>query len=316
MKERCGYIDVVKALTIYLVVLGHVIQFWQYQDCWWTDRVFLLIYSFHMPLFMMVSGLVVGMYRKTTPYLLFIRKRFVQLIVPYLSWAFIDVLRKDNLDCCMIFTYPNNFLWFLWALFFISIMVEACLNINKAYIRCFRYIILLIVMLVLKKIFGSMFAIDKISLYLIFYILGVELGKRKYKESLIKKAAWLFPIWFLMAFIYKWGGNMHNVILNQLFIYIMPLSGCLTFISLVFNLKKMLEKRFVLKIGTVTLGIYAIHYILIDIFCLLIRLNHNILLCLVGSIIIVVLCLFLIEIIHKNKILSFLLLGIHKYEKR
>ena len=207
MKERCGYIDVVKALTIYLVVLGHVIQFWQYQDCWWTDRVFLLIYSFHMPLFMMVSGLVVGMYRKTTPYLLFIRKRFVQLIVPYLSWAFIDVLRKDNFDCCMIFTYPNNFLWFLWALFFISIMVEACLNINKAYIRCFRYIILLIVMLVLKKIFGSMFAIDKISLYLIFYILGVELGKRKYKESLIKKAAWLFPIWFLMAFIYKWGGQ-------------------------------------------------------------------------------------------------------------
>lgn len=55
MNERCGYIDVVKALTIYLVVLGHVIQFWQYKDSWWNERLFLIIYSFHMPLFMMVS---------------------------------------------------------------------------------------------------------------------------------------------------------------------------------------------------------------------------------------------------------------------
>lgn len=62
-KMRVGYIDSIKGLAIFLVVMGHAIA-WQFEDFygvfgsgeklplfWWF-----FIYSFHMPLFMFVSG--------------------------------------------------------------------------------------------------------------------------------------------------------------------------------------------------------------------------------------------------------------------
>jgi fucose 4-O-acetylase-like acetyltransferase len=309
MNERCGYIDVVKALTIYLVVLGHVIQFWQYKDSWWNERLFLIIYSFHMPLFMMVSGLVVGMFRKHIPYSAFIRKRFIQLMIPYLSWALIYVLRKPKLEFEMIFTYPNNCLWFLWTLFFISIMVEPCLRLDNVHKKYLYYIVVILCMLSFKKLFGNIFAMDKINQYLIFYILGVELGLCKKRMLLIRKSIVLFPLWSLMACFYKWGGNMNNVILNHIYIFVMSFSGCLSFISLICKTQKSLEKSVILKVGMSTLGIYAIHYLVIDAFSMLDYFEHNIFLCLISSVIAVGLCLLIIEVILKSKILSFLLLG-------
>ncbi len=57
---RDDYWDTVKALLIFLVIFGHMIQFFMYHgktaDDFWTDPVFKGIYLFHMPLFMMVSG--------------------------------------------------------------------------------------------------------------------------------------------------------------------------------------------------------------------------------------------------------------------
>lgn len=61
MKERSLYLDVVKGLAIILVVVGHCIQFGSGADVlrsgvFFADPLFKFIYSFHMPLFMLVSG--------------------------------------------------------------------------------------------------------------------------------------------------------------------------------------------------------------------------------------------------------------------
>lgn len=54
MNARISYIDQLKGIAILLVVLGHVIG---YNNC---ENSFLwrFIYSFHMPLFMFISGYV------------------------------------------------------------------------------------------------------------------------------------------------------------------------------------------------------------------------------------------------------------------
>ena len=58
--KRDSYWDIVKAILIFLVIFGHVIQFLMYQrnndEGFWTDPIFKGIYLFHMPLFMLVSG--------------------------------------------------------------------------------------------------------------------------------------------------------------------------------------------------------------------------------------------------------------------
>ena len=55
MRERDPYLDNVKIALIFLVVLGHncIIYF---HSSWLMGGVVLFIYSFHMPLFIFVSG--------------------------------------------------------------------------------------------------------------------------------------------------------------------------------------------------------------------------------------------------------------------
>lgn len=56
-KQRILYWDVIKAFAIFLVVWGHCLQYLQVdtEKCW-SSNLCGFIYSFHMPLFMMVSG--------------------------------------------------------------------------------------------------------------------------------------------------------------------------------------------------------------------------------------------------------------------
>lgn len=51
------YLDTVKGVAIFLMVWGHCIQFFSVKGFdFFGDIVFKIIYSFHMPLFALVSG--------------------------------------------------------------------------------------------------------------------------------------------------------------------------------------------------------------------------------------------------------------------
>lgn len=52
MRERLDYIDRLKGIAIYLVVVGHLIQFNVVN--FEHNVLFCFIYSFHMPLFMLL----------------------------------------------------------------------------------------------------------------------------------------------------------------------------------------------------------------------------------------------------------------------
>ena len=54
-KNRLMWADVVKGLLMILVILGHSIQCVLGEGCF-DDHVWNMIYSFHMPAFMAVSG--------------------------------------------------------------------------------------------------------------------------------------------------------------------------------------------------------------------------------------------------------------------
>jgi len=60
-KIRDNRLDVMKGILILLVVLGHVIQrnIVNYED----NFIFRIIYSFHMPMFMFISGYIASFTR-------------------------------------------------------------------------------------------------------------------------------------------------------------------------------------------------------------------------------------------------------------
>lgn len=87
--KRIDYIDELRGLAIILVVIGHLIQFNGFST---NNPVFEFIYSFHMPLFFSISGYIT---QKVTcvfnlrQLIIFIKKKFLALIIPLFTWSLI-----------------------------------------------------------------------------------------------------------------------------------------------------------------------------------------------------------------------------------
>lgn len=85
MNNRNYFIDYVKGILALLVVLGHVIILrYTYSD-YWNSYSTWLIYSFHMPLFIAISGYLTGKDINIISYKQFIKKKAQRLLYPWLS---------------------------------------------------------------------------------------------------------------------------------------------------------------------------------------------------------------------------------------
>lgn len=115
-KGRIIWLDIVKLFAIVLVVYGHCIQ--QFDGNYRESSLFVAIYSFHMPLFMMLSGYVLN-YNKLLNYKGVLTKRFCQLILPSLFWITIIYVIENAIDVRHLpFSRALWYgLWFLKSLF-------------------------------------------------------------------------------------------------------------------------------------------------------------------------------------------------------
>lgn len=129
MKKRLDYLDMVKGFGIFFVVLGHIEYISGPMRTW--------ISSFHMPLFFIVSGLLMAI--KDEPSLdlsTSFRKKWRGIIIPYLWFSlsyliidFANVLIIKNIDWHTFAVdqissatfYGMSVLWFLPALFLADI---------------------------------------------------------------------------------------------------------------------------------------------------------------------------------------------------
>ena len=128
MKERIGYIDAAKALAITLVILGHC-------DCSCIPYLSRFIWSFHMPLFFILSGMFV----QPRPIGEALKKYARVYLLPYFLVSLVGigitaVVRPEMTSDCVLgmlwgsHTLPAKYLgfdhdvfcglqWFLFALF-------------------------------------------------------------------------------------------------------------------------------------------------------------------------------------------------------
>ncbi|MCD7036177.1 acyltransferase family protein [Metabacillus sp. GX 13764] len=122
MKERDAYFDNAKFLLILLVVFGHLVRSF-IEDSPELMQVYKLIYTFHMPAFILISGYFSKGFHKKG-YLLKMAKK---LLLPYAIFqimysVYFYLIKPDGtMDWNLL--DPNWSLWFLLSLFYWNAML-------------------------------------------------------------------------------------------------------------------------------------------------------------------------------------------------
>lgn len=148
-RPRIEYIDALKGFAIYLVVWGHALQFLRNgHDFWHNLPMFEFIYSFHMPLFFMLSGFF---FRSSLrmDWREFFTKKSIQLVLPIVVWSLIFVSLELGFDLISgrniysLADVPKKLLaeglniWFLKELFItFGIVFVAFKVFKKAWLAC------------------------------------------------------------------------------------------------------------------------------------------------------------------------------------
>lgn len=335
-RERDVYCDVIKGIAIFLVVFGHCIQFgsgltYLGEARYFEDNVFVIIYSFHMALLMLISGYFFGhTVQKYLPKQIVIT-RFTQLLLPLIVWTTITTLifggvsLKENgvvgIVNKLIRSYTTE-MWFIWAVFWCSLITLAirCWGNDKKY---FHILIIIVLLFIVKGNYTQSY------LYMYPYFVAGYLWRQKKKEISnryiligITLTIYIVLIQFYSynCFIYTTGTylNMENFS-GQLFIDIYRwVIGFAGSALVLLTVRVLMDWKpaigiwiFLAQLGKKSLGIYIISsYINV---LLLMKLTSSFspshLTNLVEAIIIMVICYYLTKLLEQNKWVRKLFLG-------
>ena len=268
-----------------------------------------------MGLFMFLSGMV-RKNQHTNYYdtINLIKKRFIRLIIPFLSWGIINsLISKDNIY--QIIKFSDKGLWFLPTLFIICCIFDLSQyfsfkykkNSNKIFI-CFAYLVLLYIV---NYITGG-FSLWLATYYFIYYLGGVIYSR--YSVFIYKYSHIIIPtciIIYLKLFPSWMFGQVHTLP-DILYNYIIGFCAILTIVLLV---KKFYRKEhccvLIAEIGLNSLTIYASHFYLI--WTLIFFLNdlsiHPIITCIIIFIFSTIGSMIINKLLSSNKITSLLFIG-------
>jgi fucose 4-O-acetylase-like acetyltransferase len=269
-KERIVWADALRGLLILLVVLGHSLQFGDFENrlCW------NIIYSFHMAAFFVVSGYVSY---KDNYKLSSLKHKAQQLLLPFVSWSILMVLIKDydwNFLVNVIMK-PDGSYWFIYVLFMIIGLFTLIQAPPKNTYKPINYkdtcLLLTISFLILVMVITEfrLFGFQFFALYFGFYVYGYWIRKFSIKFNTIWIVS-LGVLWFSLALFWR----MHEVpaplakisfipasLLTYSYRYITAIIGSLFFISFAmkFMNKENLVNNYLCYLGKISLGIYIIH---------------------------------------------------------
>lgn len=271
MKERIYYIDNLKGFAISLVVIGHVIQFLYCPKDFDHNILFRFIYAFHMPLFFMLSGMVTRpIFSNNSEIILKIKKRFIQLISPFVIWGIILSITIIHQNPIRIFIVPDTGLWFLLTLFEIYLIhILVCYwgrgrflsnSLWEIPLLCFCTYFTIYVISKLTMGLGNLalryypyFAIGAI-----LYFLKLNNNKR---NQIMIFAGFFFIIlgfvWYRLPSKIPINAGYWVSVLNNSMIYkfITSIAGCLFFV-LYFHKFHSKKTCILYKLGRITLSIY------------------------------------------------------------
>lgn len=342
-KKRIPQLDILKLFAIYLVIWGHVLMV-SYPSNYIESPLFRAIYSFHMALFMMISG-----YFSTSsiklPTKVFFRKKIMQLIYPCFAWGllyfiytkFVSLSNSPDLELYESFSlsrtltdiYWYSDFWFLKSCFICYLIVFICHHYglkDKYWIP-------------LSLLASQFIPPFQVSFMYPCFIIGYILKQRIPLQKIVKYKYHFTCIFLLMLLFWDtqmWDNShgfpsnftkleliqQYNIAVARLFRLFVGIFGGLTFFTLFIEIPDTMLYNNVFnklcKWGQYTLEVYIVQNIVLErIICNYLE-SHDMysiffstMVSPFTSLILLILCLLVIKTLYKYKFLTFILFGKH-----
>lgn len=284
-------LDAAKGVTAFLVLWGHCIQHTllgtgDYYGNW----MFMLIYSFHMPLFMLISGYLFQPRTERLTLKQLILGQLRSIGIPILVWGTLPVLLEQGLNAhfdMVRLIQSLTDIWFLWSMLVISLAVSLVVKC-PALARWQEGALVLVGGILLALPVPILVNSRNLVLYMFpYFLLGY--WYRKYQPRLEKGRAvqWaqrlslaLYPVLMLFfreeSYIYVSGlfpasydpAGIIRCLLNDSYRYLVGAAGSVALLTVLsFAVKRLKESRLT---GLTLLGRYSLQLYVMQSFILVI----------------------------------------------
>lgn len=282
-QNRNYLIDNSKGLLIFLVVLGHSLEFIR-KDYEVARLLYVFIYEFHMPVFVFISGYLSKNVEKgrrnavrnfLTPFLLFnIIWNLITLVGPlFLRGEFTELPSEQAFS----FFTPGWALWYIFAMFLWKILLPDLLKFKNIFILS----VIAGIFVKLSGEFGSYMALSRTITFTPFFLAGYYSSEEKLKRfrkftrfNILNKvpSILILIIGVLIALIFVnysniadeffWAdrsySNFNIEIFTGILLYIAVYIIGFAFVYVFINLMPE-NQTFLSKIGKNTLSVYFLH---------------------------------------------------------
>lgn len=208
MKERIALWDNCKFILIWLVVLGHIcdaiISSMSYTT---TEKaVFFFIYTFHMPMFLFISGVFYNDRNLRAKVLFYLCSGFLLKICMFLVYYWFDAKTPE-----FRLLSDGSIPWFMFTLAIFTSMTRMIRNTNKVFILVINIIIACFAGY--DKSIGDFLYLSRVIVYYPFFLAGTMFGagatdtvmRLKKNKAIIVASLSILIIWFVVCCLhYEW----------------------------------------------------------------------------------------------------------------
>lgn len=232
--RKSEHYNIVKVITTLLVVYAHSTRMYTglgvvqpANSSLFLSQITTLIYSFHMPLFMALSGMIYGTCIERGKYsdtVNFIKNKFKRLIIPYFIWGFLYVAPVmvqwqftdlSYLEYCytgIVLGCGARHLWYLAVLFEIFFVVAFLRKFLKANtIALFIEGCIFLTLCFFSEEFTMCFQIQNFCYYLFYFYMGYLFNKN-YDFVMGKFTKPTFAIVTLIVFIFSYEYRAYKLL--------------------------------------------------------------------------------------------------------
>jgi len=176
VRQRNYKIDNIKTILIFLVVFGHMMELVS------VKQIYLVIYSFHMPAFIFVTGY----YAKFRP-----RKILLELIMPYVLFQTLYLLFDGYMKSKPVvfqFTTPYWLMWYLLTIIIYYLLLP-CIRADSIMHKLPVVILSIAISLLagFDSTIGYYMSLSRTLVFLPFFVLGNYIGQDKIHSVILGK---------------------------------------------------------------------------------------------------------------------------------